>query len=463
MLFNSYTFIYIFIPSLIVLSLVFKRGQLWILLGFSLVFYAVNSWLHVLLLLGLSVSVYYLSTWTQNKGKHALVFAIILTLSPLLVFKYFDFVSSVLGVGLTLDLVLPLGISFFTFQLLAYLIDFTRGGYKQYSFRNFLLFVSFFPQLIAGPIVHHKDFLPQLNKVVLNKTNLLNGFCIFSIGFFKKVVLADQFGPMVSLYYEGIALDKVYHSLDHWLNTLAYTLQIYFDFSGYCDMAIGLALVFNLRLPVNFNSPYKSGSLVDFWRRWHVTLSRFLRDYVYIPLGGGRVPALRKKCNLVLTMLIGGFWHGAGWNFILWGFIHGLALSINHFFRERIRLPRGWGVMLTFLFVHLAWVLFRAENLCTAKQIYKGLLMLEGVVLPVESQSYFSSSIFRYQGNFHGTPCVWIALGLAIIFLFPNSNRILEKIENQKWHPLRAVLFTSLFTISVFNCSDLSEFLYYRF
>ncbi len=256
-------------------------------------------------------------------------------------FKYADFFISNFNVAVgsnisLLHITLPLAISFFTFQQIAYLVDSYKGKVRKHNFISYTAFVTFFPQLIAGPIVHHSEMMPQFENIknkIINKNNIAKGFFIFSLGLFKKVIIADTFAIWTK---SGFDTSLTLNFLEGWATSLSYTFQLYYDFSGYTDMAIGAALFFNIHLPINFNSPYKATDIQDFWRRWHITLSRFLRDYVYIPLGGNRKGNYRTYLNLFLTFLVGGIWHGAGWTFIFWGFLHGVAIVVN-------RLWKNWG------------------------------------------------------------------------------------------------------------------------
>ena len=295
--------------------------------------------------------------------KAILIVAIAANLALLGYFKYSDFLIDNLNFAFnlhihSLNLLLPLAISFFTFQQIAYLVDsYSGGSTKEYNFLNYCLFVTFFPQLIAGPIVHHKEVMPQfgnLKSKVPNYKNIALGIFVFSLGLFKKVLIADTFAVWAS---NGFDKAEILSLIEAWVTSLSYTFQLYFDFSGYCDMAIGAALLFNIKLPINFNSPYKASDIQDFWRRWHITLSRFLRDYVYIPLGGNRKGRARTYLNLILTFIIGGIWHGAGWTFIFWGFLHGLALMIHRFWHNLgFRMNKVLAWFITFNFVNIAWV-----------------------------------------------------------------------------------------------------------
>ena len=279
--------------------------------------------------------------WERNNvtKKILLILGISVNIALIGYFKYADFFIENFnylldtGVGL-LHLALPLAISFFTFQQIAYLVDSYRGETKEYDFLNYANFVTFFPQLIAGPIVHHSEMMPQFataSNKVKRYSNIATGLFIFSIGLFKKVIIADTFAIWATTGFDHA---QVLNMAEAWVTSLSYTFQLYFDFSGYTDMAIGAALLFNIKLPINFNSPYKATSIQDFWRRWHITLSRFLREYIYIPLGGNRKGEFRTCCSLMATFLIGGIWHGAGWTFLFWGFLHGIAIVIHRTWRK---------------------------------------------------------------------------------------------------------------------------------
>jgi len=347
MLFSTYEFIFLFLPVTFFGYFYLNKKRLttaskaWLVVT-SLFFY---SWWNVAYLPLILVSMLFnyvvgssLSEGGQSKKrpprKLILTFGIISNVALLAYFKYADFLIENLNyipdVQVdALNLALPLAISFFTFQQIAYLVDSYKLETKEYDFLNYAVFVSFFPQLIAGPIVHHKEMMPQFDNnrsKIINYQNVLMGLFIFSIGLFKKVVIADSLAVWVS---SGFDVATTLNFFEAWAVSLSYTFQLYFDFSGYVDMAIGLGLLFNIKLPINFNSPYKATNIQDFWRRWHMTLSRFLRDYVYIPLGGNRVGPFRVYFNLLATFVIGGIWHGAGWTFIFWGFLHGMALVIQ--------------------------------------------------------------------------------------------------------------------------------------
>ena len=321
----------------------------------------------------------------QRVSQFLLLAGIAFNLGLLGYFKYFYFLievtNEILGRNIsTLDFILPLAISFFTFQQISYLGDNYRGAVVRSSFLNYFVFVTFFPQLIAGPIVHHKEMMPQFVRKTLGVVrwkNLLIGLIIFSLGLFKKIVIADQFAVHADQGYADFENMTV---LDAWVTTLSYTFQLYFDFSGYSDMALGAARMFGIVLPLNFFSPYKATSIQQFWRRWHMTLSRFLKEFVYVPLGGNRRSEARTNFNLMGTFVLGGIWHGAGWTFILWGAIHGIALVIARGFATlHIKLPRTLNWAMTFLTVHIGWIFFRSEDLSQAMQVLKALF---GVGVP---------------------------------------------------------------------------------
>jgi len=382
MLFNSYEFIFVFLPITFFIYFYLNHKRLTetskgFLICSSLFFY---SWWNIAYLpiiiasmtfnyaIGRSLHKTAGKKYSAFSKKSILIFGIVLNLALLGYFKYADFFIENINIAFDIrvepmQLLLPLAISFFTFQQIAYLVDSYRQETKEYSFLNYALFVTFFPQLIAGPIVHHKEMMPQFTKIsnkVKNYRNIALGLFIFSVGLFKKVVIADTFAIWA---IQGFDIATTLNLFEAWATSLSYTFQLYFDFSGYTDMAIGLALLFNIRLPINFNSPYKATNIQDFWKRWHMTLSRFLRDYVYIPLGGNRKGEFRTYNNLMATFVIGGLWHGAGWTFIFWGFLHGLALMVQRFWSKLgFKLWTWLAWLITFNFINIAWIFFRAKE-----------------------------------------------------------------------------------------------------
>lgn len=408
MLFNSLEFVFLFLPLTVSLYYIIKRrfglhqAMQWLLIA-SLFFYGYWAPPYLILIIGSLIGNFFLSDLiakTGEAGRHRtskslLVAAVAANLLLLGVFKYTGFVTENLSLILDRDIfttfILPIGISFFTFQQIAFLVDVYRGDHADRDFQSYALFITFFPQLIAGPIVHHREMMPQFTDNDRKRdvsADLSVGLAIFSMGLFKKVVLADTFSVPASSAFDQVAAGATLGTEAAWMTVGFYMLQIYFDFSGYSDMAIGLARLFGIRLPMNFASPYKATSIIDFWRRWHITLSRFLRDYLYVPLGGGRKGRPGQFANIFLTMLLGGIWHGAGWTFALWGAMHGAMIVTNHLWRMlppfATKVPtvvKTWaGRLLTFVLVALAWVPFRAANLDTAASIYGSLFPLQAVV-----------------------------------------------------------------------------------
>src|ERR1700722_12751110 len=391
MLFNSQVFITGFLP--IVLGLYYavaahRSARQAVVVLASLAFYGWWDIRFVPLPAGLTVANWLIAQWFGlHRGRWLPIVGVVLNLAVLALFKYADFLRGsmfdLLGQPWhRWDLILPLGISFFVFQKISYLIDLRRGDRHIYGFLDFCMFVTFFPQLIAGPLVRHNEIIHQFALDPRRPEmweNLSRGFVLFVIGVAKKVALADTL-PMIADPLFARTAGASLSAAESWVATGAYTLQIYFDFSGYSDMAIGLALMFGLRLPMNFNAPYRAVSIRDFWRRWHMTLSRFLRDYLYIPLGGNRCGAVRQAVNVVATMLLGGLWHGANWTFVAWGGLHGLALAVNHVWEGwGLRLPRAAAWALTLLFVMACWVLFRSADFTTAGDVLGSMVGAHGL------------------------------------------------------------------------------------
>ena len=389
MLFNSIEFL-AFLALVIALHRVcFSYGpiaQKSLLVGASLLFYAWFRADYVLLVLGSILFNFALGQEISRRARRHLPNGVLLAggiaanLALLAYYKYAAFsvgsIAALLNLNLSVpEILLPIAISFFTFQQIAFLVDASKGEVSSFQLLDYMLFVTFFPQLIAGPIVHHKEMMPQFARPIpraRHLTDLTAGLTIFAMGLFKKVAIADNLAPYADVVFGAAEGGTSPGLLAAWSGALCYTLQLYFDFSGYSDMAVGLARVFGIRLPANFFSPYKAASIIDFWRRWHITLSRFLRDYLYIPLGGGRRGSLRRYVNLMITMLLGGLWHGAGWTFVAWGALHGIYLITNHTWRafcarlnwncRPSRAARLAGTAITFLAVVIAWVPFRAET-----------------------------------------------------------------------------------------------------
>ena len=522
MLFNSYIFIFLFLPvTLTGFYLIGGRGHHRIaiswLVACSLFFYgwwnpAYLGLILASILFNYSIGMVVSSTSTGHR-KAMLAFGVAANLVLLAYYKYANFfvdnLSFALGSSYHLEtIILPLAISFFTFQQIAYLVDAYRGETLEYNFLHYCLFVTFFPQLIAGPIVHHREMLPQFARDViyrLNHRNLAVGITIFSIGLFKKVVLADGVAvfanPVFSAAEAGVALSL----FEAWGGAFAYTLQIYFDFSGYSDMAIGLGRMFGIRLPLNFHSPYKAVNIIEFWHRWHMTLSRFLRDYVYFSLGGNRKGQIRRYSNLMATMLLGGLWHGAGWPFLVWGAAHGLSLIVNHGWRavrrvlgqdpeHSTRLGRFLSVGLTFIVVTVTFVIFRAESLSGSMQIISAMFGGNGLVLPQGMLTIFSSAEpwlaahgVAFGEHVPNELASWsaayeyIAVLMLIALVMPNTQQIMRdyepafdtyrgkiEIRSPAWPRFQvstrwAVTAGLAFVIAVGSLTRVSEFLYFQF
>lgn len=484
MLFNSYEFIFLFLPFTFFIYFYLNKKRLTeVAKGFlvlsSLFFYSWWNVIYLPLILGSMVFNYCFGVELNKESskiskKFILILGIVANLMLLGYFKYSDFfISNINFIFNTqiphLNLLLPLAISFFTFQQIAYLVDSaTGGGTKQYDFLNYCLFVTFFPQLIAGPIVHHKEMMPQfanLKNRIINYKNIALGLFIFSIGLFKKVVIADSFAVWATNGFDKAAVLNLFEA---WATSLSYTFQLYFDFSGYCDMAIGAALLFNIKLPINFNSPYKALNIQDFWRRWHITLSRFLRDYIYIPLGGNRKGRLRTYANLMATFIIGGIWHGAGWTFVFWGFLHGVALVIHRIWSELgFKMNKILVWFITFNFINITWVFFRAKEWDDALKVLKGMFGLSGIVLPnfLEAKLGFLKSFSVSFGVFlenvgDKNTLLFIMLGFILILAFKNSIKILEQLK----FSFKYILFSAtIFSWAILSLNKISEFLYFNF
>ena len=405
MLFNSFPFIFAFLPITVLgYELLRMHGtrratHIW-LIAASCVFYAYWSATFLALLLFSIVVNFFIGRRLQaiarergSRSRPLLLVGLLWNLSLLGYFKYANFfidnVDALFGVHVDFArVILPLGISFFTFQKIAFLVDSYSNKVDSHDFIDFCLFVMFFPQLIAGPIVHFGEVIPQFAKPTLPAAvdRFGIGITVFAIGLVKKVIVADSLAVHASAVFDGVAAGHVPGLVDAWLGALCYTLQIYFDFSGYSDMAIGLGWMFGIRLPINFTSPYKAQSIAEYWRTWHITLSRFLRDYLYIPLGGNRCSPARQRLNLFVTMLLGGIWHGANWTMVIWGAAHGAMLVVNRIwaqsgFGARHALRPPVACVVTFLCVLIAFVTFRSVDLGAAWHFYLGLFGFNGIAV----------------------------------------------------------------------------------
>lgn len=422
-----------------------------------------------------------------NRGRARcwLIAGISVDLAVLAYFKYVGFFIANINALLNLDwsignIILPIGISFFTFTQIAFLADVFQTGTKEYRFIHYGLFVTYFPHLIAGPVLHHAQMMPQFKESSTYRLNLQNvsaGMFIFAIGLFKKIVLADGVSPYADAVFAASAAGHQPDLIEAWIGALAYTFQLYFDFSGYSDMAIGLSWMFNVRLPYNFDSPYKALNIADFWRSWHMTLSAFLRDYLYIPLGGNRKGPLHRNINLMVTMVLGGLWHGANWTFVFWGTLHGGYLVINHAFQKpsgkRMAALRGtipfklFAWCLTFVSVVIAWVFFRASDFPSALRVLSGLSSF----MAGDAWSTADQPIFWNEGLETLRGAYWLGILATIALLMPNSNRIGElALKNCREHAtlmgaiLGAALTSCAFLVLINGTrASVSAFIYFNF
>ena len=477
MLFNSYIFILCFLPltmaayyglsrlrkynaaklSLVIASLIFC-GYSDITYVYILVFSILMNYLACVLL-----------KHFPNRSRLIVTVGVVANIALLGYFKYFNFLLENLN-ALTggnfkyLDLVLPLGISYFTFQQIAYLIEAGKGACHDHSFLDYVLYVTFFPRLISGPIVPHDELLPQfasLENKFINTDNIVKGLQLFAMGLFKKVIVADTFGKIVTYGYGHV---PTLNSLEAILTILAYTIQIYYDFSGYSDMAVGVGLLFNIQLPINFDSPYKAKTMAEFWKRWHMSLTRFLTKYVYIPLGGNRKGTVRTYINILIVFLVSGIWHGAGWTFIAWGVLHGIANGLCRLFNKQIEKIPGWiSWIANFLFLNLTWIVFRAESL---EQVWQLLSRVTsgGFSINAElTESLLQPTLISLPAQF--IPFLWVILGytvaaLGVSICFRNSNEIVSRRQTGLWS---LIWYYGLFIISMLSLSGVSAFLYNNF
>jgi D-alanyl-lipoteichoic acid acyltransferase DltB (MBOAT superfamily) len=460
MLFSSPEFIFAFLPVTLVVYFLLSSSQKveasrWWLLIASLFFY---GWWNPsnLILIGLSMIFNFTfgNLIIRHRQKWLLTVGVSANLAVLFYYKYANFFLTNFngmfeGHYALLNVVLPLGVSFFTFTQIAYLVDSYQGKVGNYKFAHYCLFVTFFPHLIAGPIVHHTQLMPQFadqKNAFLNFPNLARGFFIFNLGLAKKIIIADTLSTIVAKGYGDTA---ALTTVQAWVTSLAYSTQLYFDFSGYSDMAIGLGLLFNIDFPLNFNSPYKSKNIQEFWRRWHITLSQFLRDYIYIPLGGNRKGEWGTASNLMITFILGGIWHGAGWTFIFWGFLHGAALVIHRqFTRLNLRMADWLGVILTFLYVNVTWVFFRAPSWRSAIDLLKAMVG-KGV----------QTSDVSLVSDYYMAP-IWIA---AAILLFTKNTNELGAEFKPDYRRLATLIIVVMLNLLFLNSATNQEFLYFDF
>ena len=481
MLFNSPEFVLGFLPAtlagyFLLGRLVSRRMALLWLVASGLFFYGWWNPPYVLLLAGSILANHTIAVEIRRRSSRVwLIAGIAANLALLAWFKYADFLlHGVLGLHAEFDISLPLGISFFTFQQIMFLVQSRRGEGLAPGLLHYAGFVGFFPHLIAGPIVQPREILPQLADPAVARPrhdNLAGGLMIFLLGLGKKLVLADTFARFADIGFAAASHGAALSLIEAWYAAASYALQIYFDFSGYSDMAIGLARMFNVRFPLNFASPYQATNISDFWRRWHITLSRFLRDYLYIPLGGNRHGELRRNRNVMVTMLLGGLWHGAGWNFVLWGGLHGLALVIHGWFRRtNLPCPALLGRALTLLFVIIAWVPFRAADTAAACAMLRGMAGLNGLVLPQMIVHAFPPlalvatpvPLLPYLGDARTLSfpevSACLLLGWSIVLCLPSVHELTERAR------IWALTGGFAFTVqALFFAPHVTPFLYFQF
>ena len=485
MLFNSYIFVFLFLPLCLIFYFglnyykKFEMGKI-LLIGMSLWFYAYFNWTYLPIIV-CSIAVNYLLYLFMGKTvykKQTMAAGVLLNLAVLFYFKYYDFfignINSVFGTDFLLNnVLLPLGISFFTFQQVGFLVDAYRGEADGYSFVDYALFVTFFPQLIAGPIVTHNEIIPQfqdISKKKLDWDNFRMGLYGFVLGMTKKVLVADTFALGVDW---GFSNAEKLNGLAVLLVMLSYMIQLYFDFSGYCDMARGIGKMFNIEIPINFNSPYKAVDLVDFWKRWHITLSRFFTQYVYIPLGGSRKGKVRTNINIFMIYFISGVWHGAGWTYIVWGVMHAAVYVLNRILKKWIeKIPKVITWFFTMVFFMFSLIFFRAESVSQAVLLIKR-LFTEGFELPwvrAELAACYQLEEFWYPLKVLGVDSLpysqyymmfALIAGAWIVMLF--CKNVNEKMESRKHGVISAVACAVLLIWNIISFSGVSSFLYFNF
>ena len=491
MLFNSYEFLFLFLPVTLTVYFLLNRKRLvlaansWLLLA-SLVFYCWWNPVYLPLIL-VSILVNYTignliaePDEQSGRGKTTVsrrslfIFGIAVNIVFLGIFKYTDFIIATINGAFSTNLpqphiVLPLGISFFTITQIAFLVDSYEGLVTERKLLNYTLFVSFFPHLLAGPILHHKEMMPQFDQTrnkVLNYRNLSLGFFLLCIGLFKKVIIADEFVGNVKAAFD-VATSLTF--VEAWIASLSYTFQLYCDFSGYTDMAIGIGLLFNIRLPENFNSPYKAASIIEFWKRWHITLSNFITTYLFTPIlrSFKRITFFNSLAAIILAMFICGVWHGAGWTFIIWGTLHGLALVVNHIWKKtKIKLPLPLAWLLTFGFVNASFVFFRAKSVAQALKVIKGMIGMNGVALSAKTTGlrFLQPYGVRFGGVIEelvsGRSLVVVALLMVLLLTGRNSTMMAREFRPN----LGSVVFAAALAVtSLLSLQKITEFIYFNF
>jgi len=495
MLFNSFGFIFIFLPATFFVYFYLRSTQLvnapkvW-LISASLLFYGWSNFIYLPLILSSILFNFFISKAILkfdlvNKQflskKNLLKVGIISNIGLLIYFKYMNFfitnVNSVFSSNIDLlNIILPLAISFFTLQQIIFLVDSYEDLVKEKSFLNYLLFITFFPQLILGPIVHHHQMMPQFEdkkNYLINYKNISLGIFIFSIGLFKKVVIADSFEVFAT---QGFDVANTLNFFEAWVTSLSYTFQLYFDFSGYMDMAVGIALIFNIQIPQNFNSPFKASGIIDFWQRWHITLSNFITTYIYTPIVMSFKNLNIHKAMLAtfLAFLIAGLWHGASWMFVIFGSLHGIGLVTNQYWNKywkkkfKINLNFYLAWFITFNYVNIANVFFRARDWSDASKVINSMFSVDNIVIPslFENKLIFLSNYGMVFGEFlnniggNNRTILWILITLIIVLFFKNSMELLKTFKPSIWSALLTLFFL---IYSILNISKNSSFIYFNF
>lgn len=507
MLFNSWIFIFAFLPLSVIAYYLSQKLNVKLanmsLLIFSLAFYALWS-VHHLFLLALSIIINYLlgqlivrSCANKRTSLNVLILALVINLCGLCYYKYTNFFLENIGAASQnpinqLKIILPLGISFYTFTQIGFLVDAYRGKVLSFNFLHYCLFVTYFPHLIAGPILHHKKMIDQFSvrkTQVLRIENVGIGLTYLVIGLSKKVLIADSFAKYSDPVFLSVSQGNSPTLFVAWLGALAFTFQIYFDFSAYSDMAIGMSRILGIYIPINFNSPYKAKNISEFWRRWHISLSSFLRDYLYIPLGGNRKGKYKSYLNLFIVMLLGGLWHGASWTFVVWGSLHGIFLMIHHFWLEKKKFKSNtrifrrsqeiFSIFATFTVVVFAWVIFRSPNLRTAIDMLQGMLFLNGISLPHSFTAFSQNPLVQWmEPEFSGLfpRFEWInnfqlifefSVISLIVWRFPSAQELinskkLTQISHQKIIVI-GFLIGFIFIICISSLVSSVPFIYFQF
>ncbi len=492
MLFNSYIFVFLFFPICLIGYYGLAHFQkttaakvFLIVMSFWFYGYFNLSYL-VIMLCSIGGNYLFHRLLSQRPRREIMIVAVALNLGVLFWFKYYDFFVSTVNAMFSADvalrhILLPLGISFFTFQQISFVVDTYKGEVRDCSLIDYALFVSFFPQLIAGPIVNHGEMLPQFERIGKKSVlwdKIAGGFGLFILGLSKKVLLADTFGAGVDYGYTNIEL---LGRADAIIVILFYTLQLYFDFSGYCDMARGIAKMLGMEIPVNFDSPYKAVNIVDFWKRWHITLNRFFTKYVYIPLGGNRKGVARMYLNLMIVFLLSGLWHGAGWNFLVWGAMHGVLYVLTRWWQKNVQphyVPgkAAHNIMtlvsrvLLFLYVSVAWVYFRAESIAQANQMLSVAVMGKVQKMSMELAECFQVDELWYvikvlhldNMAYSRYILMWVllAVGIYLAMIGRNAAQRMERVKYRAW---TTVVFAVLTVWCVLTFSKVSTFLYFNF